>query len=121
MRLDTASERGGVTAELVGETRRRLDKAGHRHVRIVVSGGIDARRIRYFLEAGAPVDAFGVGSAVSAAPAVDFTMDLKEVDGRPVAKLGREAGDYGEPEIEASFPIAARKGRLQSGWAFSTG
>ena len=104
VRLDTASERGGVTAELVGETRRRLDEAGHRHVKIVASGGIDSRRIRYFVEAGAPVDAFGVGSAVSAAPAVDFTMDLKEVDGRPVAKLGREAGITENPGLKRVSP-----------------
>ena len=100
VRLDTASERGGVTAELVAETRRRLDEAGHRNVRIVASGGIDAGRIRYYVEAGAPVDAFGVGSAISAAPAVDYTMDLKEVDGRPVAKLGRVPGISENPRLK---------------------
>ena len=73
-------------------------------MKIVASGGIDSRRIRYFVEAGAPVDAFGVGSAISAAPAVDFTMDLKEVDGRPVAKLGREPGITENPELKRVFP-----------------
>ena len=45
VRLDTPSERGRVTADLVKEVRARLDQAGHEHVKIVVSGGIDVERI----------------------------------------------------------------------------
>ena len=92
VRLDTAAELGGVTADLVKEVRSRLDDAGHGAVRIVVSGGIDADRIVYFRQAGAPIDAFGVGSAISGAPPVDFTADIKEVDGQPRAKRGRRPG-----------------------------
>ena len=92
VRLDTPSERGRVTAELVKEVRARLDLAGHRHVRIVVSGGLDADRIEYFKRAGAPVDSFAVGSAISDAGPIDFTGDLKEIDGRPIAKRGRIPG-----------------------------
>ncbi len=92
VRLDTPSERGRVTAELVEEVRARLDQAGFAHVRIVASGGLDAERIAHFVERGAPVDAFGVGSAISGAPAIDFTADIKEVDGRPLAKRGRIPG-----------------------------
>ena len=58
-------------------------------MKIVVSGGIDTERIGYFRAAAAPVDAFGIGSAISGAPAIDFTADIKEVDGRPLAKRGR--------------------------------
>ena len=61
VRLDTPAERGRVTADLVKEVRARLDQAGHEHVRIVVSGGLDTDRIGYFKEAGAPVDSFAVG------------------------------------------------------------
>ena len=92
VRLDTPSERGRVTAELVKEVRARLDQAGHGHVRIVVSGGLDAERIGYFKQAGAPVDSFAVGSAISDASPIDFTGDLKEIDGRPIAKRGRIPG-----------------------------
>ena len=48
----------------------------------MVSGGLDTERIGYFMEAGAPVDSFAVGSAISDASPVDFTGDLKEIDGR---------------------------------------
>jgi len=46
------------------------------------------------------VDAFGVGSAISAAAAIDFTADIKEVDGRPVAKRGRIPGLTENPRLK---------------------
>ena len=100
VRLDTPSERGRVTPELVKEVRTRLDLAGHADVKIVVSGGIDVDRIGVFKEANAPVDSFAVGSAISKASPIDFTGDLKEVDGRPVAKRGRIPGLSENPRLE---------------------
>ena len=100
VRLDTPSERGRVTADLVKEVRARLDQAGHPAVKIVVSGGLDAERITYFKDAGAPVDSFAVGSAISDASPVDFTGDLKEIDGRPIAKRGRIPGRTDNPRLE---------------------
>ncbi len=92
VRLDTPSERGGVTADLVKETRARLDLAGFKEVKIFVSGGLSAERIRYFIDQRAPVDAFGVGSYISGAKPIDFTADIHQVDGQPVAKRGRIPG-----------------------------
>jgi nicotinate phosphoribosyltransferase len=100
VRLDTPSERGRVTPELVKEVRARLDLAGHEHVKIVVSGGMDEERIGVFKAAGAPVDSFAVGSAISKASPIDFTGDLKEIDGRPVAKRGRIPGRSENPRLE---------------------
>jgi nicotinate phosphoribosyltransferase len=78
----------GVNIPLVERVRSALDAAGHGHVRIVVSGGFDAAKIQSFEEAGAPVDAYGVGSSLLRG-ANDFTADVVEVDGRPCAKVGR--------------------------------
>jgi nicotinate phosphoribosyltransferase len=78
-----------VSIELARRVRAALDDAGHAGVRIVVSGGFDARRITAFEEAGAPVDAYGVGSSLLRG-ANDFTADVVRVDGRPCAKVGRE-------------------------------
>ena len=100
VRLDTPSERGGVTAELVREVRARLDLAGFSHVRIFVSGGIDPERITYFLERGAPVDGFGVGSYISGARPIDFTADLHEIEGKPIAKRGRIPGITPNPRLK---------------------
>ncbi len=99
IRLDTPSERGRVTADLVHEVRARLDQAGHRSVKIVISGGLTPDRIRYFKEAGAPVDSFAVGSYISGATPIDFTGDLKEIDGRPIAKRGRIPGRTESPRL----------------------
>ncbi|MBC7324838.1 MAG: nicotinate phosphoribosyltransferase [Moorella sp. (in: Bacteria)] len=97
VRLDTPSERGGVTPELVREVRYRLDISGYQHVRIFVSGGLTPERIRALSEAGA--DAFGVGSYISGAAPIDMTLDLKEVAGRPVAKRGRLPGIIPNPRL----------------------
>ena len=99
VRLDTPSERGRVTADLVSEVRARLDLAGYGHVRIIVSGGLNPERIGYFKGAGAPVDFFAVGSYISGAKPVDFTGDLKEIDGRAVAKRGRIPGVTPSPRL----------------------
>ena len=99
IRLDTPSERGRVTADLVHEVRARLDQAGFDHVKIVVSGGLSPDRIRYFKESGAPVHSFAVGSYISGATPIDFTGDIKEIDGRPIAKRGRIPGVTESPRL----------------------
>jgi nicotinate phosphoribosyltransferase len=99
IRLDTPSERGRVTAELVTEIRARLDMEGFGHVTIVVSGGLNPERIRYFKDKGAPVGSFAVGSYISGAAPIDFTGDIKEIDGRPIAKRGRIPGVTDSPRL----------------------
>ena len=101
IRLDTPSERGRVTADLVHEVRARLDQEGYQHVRIVISGGLTPDRIRYFKEAGAPVDSYAVGSYISGASPMDFTADIKEIDGRPIAKRGRIPGITESPRLKS--------------------
>jgi nicotinate phosphoribosyltransferase len=100
VRLDTPAERGRVTPDLVRETRAHLDLAGFKEVKIMVSGGLDPERIRYLLESGAPVDGFGVGSYISGAKPIDFTADLHEVEGRPIAKRGRLPGRTPNPRLK---------------------
>ncbi len=110
IRLDTPSERGSVTADLVKEVRARLDQAGHQHVRIVVSGGLTPDRIRHFKEQGAPADNFAVGSYISGASPIDFTGDIKEIDGRPIAKRGRIPGVTPSPRLKPVDLVAWRSG-----------
>lgn len=100
VRLDTPRERGGVTVELVKELRAKLDLAGFSHVGIFVSGGFDATKIRLFVEQQAPVSGFGIGSYITAAPPIDFTADLHEVAGKPVAKRGRLPGITPNPRLK---------------------
>ncbi|HWF36033.1 MAG TPA: quinolinate phosphoribosyl transferase [Solirubrobacteraceae bacterium] len=78
----------GVNPRLVEKVRGALDGAGFTSVKIVVSGGFNAARIREFEAAGVPVDAYGVGSSLIRGEN-DFTADVVEVDGAPRAKVGR--------------------------------
>lgn len=79
----------GVNPQLVWNVRRALDDAGFDHVEIVVSGGFDAEKIRRFEEQGVPVDSYGVGSSLFK-DRYDFTADVVLVEGKPMAKAGRE-------------------------------
>lgn len=97
IRLDTPSERGGVTPDLIREIRARLDMEGYHWVKIFVSGGLKPEKIRILSEAGA--DSFGVGSYISGAPAIDMTMDIKEVEGVAVSKRGRIPGIVENPRL----------------------
>ncbi len=78
----------GVNPRLVWKVRDALDEEGFQHVRIVVSGGFDADKIRAFEDAGVPVDMYGVGSTLVQG-SYDFTADVVEVNGKPLAKVGR--------------------------------
>jgi nicotinate phosphoribosyltransferase len=78
----------GVNVVLTERVRTALDEAGHERVKIVVSGGFDAAKIREFEGLGAPVDAYGVGSSLVRGEN-DFTADVVRVDGRDCAKAGR--------------------------------
>jgi len=100
VRLDTPPERGRVTPGLVREVRARLDLAGFKKVKIFVSGGIDVERIKQFVAEGAPVDGFGVGSYISGARPIDFTADLHEIEGKPIAKRGRIPGITPNPRLK---------------------
>lgn len=78
----------GVNPRLVEKVRGALDGAGFPDVKIVVSGGFTAARIRAFEDQGVPVDAYGIGSSLIRGEN-DFTADVVLLDGRPCAKVGR--------------------------------
>ncbi len=111
VRLDTPRERGRVTPDLVKEVRARLDQAGYSHVKIFVSGGVTPERIRQFAAEGAPVDGYGVGSAISSGPPIDFTADIKVIEGKPIAKRGRIPGITPNPKLK-KVDLAARRKKL---------
>jgi nicotinate phosphoribosyltransferase len=79
----------GVNPQLVRNVRQALDAEGFTHVQITVSGGFDPAKIRRFESEGVPVDSYGVGSSLFAGR-FDFTADIVMVDGKPLAKAGRE-------------------------------
>lgn len=71
----------GVVPQLVRNVREALDANGFDYVKIVASGGFDARKIRQFEEEDVPVDAFAVGSAFfEGTGRFDFTADIVAIE-----------------------------------------
>jgi nicotinate phosphoribosyltransferase len=88
VRLDS-----GELEPLSRQARTILDRAGLPDVRIFASGGLDELEVDRLVQAGAPIDAFGVGTRVGVsadAPYLDSVYKLVEFDGRPVLKLSED-------------------------------
>lgn len=79
----------GVNPTLVHNVRSALNIEGGNHVKIVVSGGFTPEKIRQFELCNVPVDMYGVGSSIIK-NGPDFTADVVLLDGKPMAKKGRE-------------------------------
>lgn len=85
VRLDS-----GDLGELARQARKMLDEAGLQGAKITASGGLDEYGIHELVADDAPIDAFGVGSALSTSsdhPALDIVYKLVDYEGRPVAKF----------------------------------
>jgi nicotinate phosphoribosyltransferase len=88
IRLDS-----GDLLELSKRARRLLDQRGLADVPIFASGNLDEYRIAELVKAGAPIDAFGVGTAMAVsadAPALDVAYKLVEYRGEPRLKTSAE-------------------------------
>ena len=109
------------------EVRAILDEAGLREAKIMASGDLDEYRIRELMRAGAPIDAFGVGTqlATSAdAPSLAAVYKLVEVDisgiKRFTAKFSADKGSLpGAKQVfrEKARDILARSGECGTGEA----
>ncbi len=85
VRLDS-----GDLDHLAREARSLLDEAGLQRAKIFASGGLDEHEVAELLHAGAPVDAFGIGTQMGVSadrPYLDTVYKLVEYDGRPAMKL----------------------------------
>ena len=99
IRIDTPSERGGVTPTMVGELRARMDQMNFKHVEIYISGGLNPTRIKEFQDLDSPVNGYLVGSYISGASPNDFTADIREIEDKAVAKRGRIPGKLDGPRL----------------------
>lgn len=79
----------GVCPQLVFNVREALDKEGFSHVRIMVSGGFNAKRIAEFEKMHVPVNVYAVGSSLFDGN-INFTADIVMADGQAYAKAGRQ-------------------------------
>ncbi|KKE77676.1 MULTISPECIES: nicotinate phosphoribosyltransferase [Bacillaceae] len=78
----------GVNPELIFALRKALDDEGYNHVKIMVSGGFNEKRILEFESKNVPVDMYGVGRSLLNLN-IGFTGDNVLLNGEPEAKQGR--------------------------------
>ncbi len=89
VRFDTPGSRRGNFFRILEEARWELELRGLGHVKFFVSGGIGEEDIPVL---NPVVHGYGIGTAISNAPVVDFAMDIVEIDGKPLAKRGKWSG-----------------------------
>jgi nicotinate phosphoribosyltransferase len=98
VRLDS-----GDIVGLSRQVRAIFDAAGLAGVPIVVSGGLDEHAVEAYLTAGAPIDAFGIGTRMNVsadAPSLDMVYKLVRFDGRDILKLSQDKETWvGEKQI----------------------
>jgi nicotinate phosphoribosyltransferase len=85
VRLDS-----GDLAALSKSARQMLDDAGFSYIKIIASNQLDEYLIRSFLEQKAPIDAFGVGTALVTGKgegALDGVYKLAQINNKPTMKL----------------------------------
>lgn len=97
----------GDLIELSKQVRRVLDDGGLAATRIHVSGGLDERQMSKMLAADAPIDGFGIGTALvtsSDAAALDCAYKLQEYAGTPRRKLSPGKSTWpGRKQVWRSF------------------
>lgn len=84
VRLDS-----GDIATLAQRSRAILDAAGCKEISIFASGNMDEYQVQSLIDAGAPIDGFGIGTSLvtsSDAPSLDAVYKLQEYAGRPRRK-----------------------------------
>lgn len=107
VRLDS-----GDLVALSRDVRRILDEAGLGYVRIFASGGLDEDEVARCLAAGAPIDAFGVGTRMNVsadAPYLDIAYKLVHYAGRNVLKLSEGKKTWAGPKQVHRFRDAAAR------------
>jgi nicotinate phosphoribosyltransferase len=122
VRLDS-----GDFDQLSRQVRAILDEAGLRDAKIMASGDLDEYRIRDLVTAGAPIDAFGVGTQLSTsadAPHMSSVYKMVEVEvcgiKRFTAKYSEDKGSLpGAKQVfrEKARDILARSGECGTGEA----
>ena len=106
IRLDS-----GDLLELSLKARSELNRSGLGGVQIFASGGLDEFGIEALLDAGAPIDGFGVGTKVGVsadAPWTDCVYKLVEYDGQPTLKLSSQKQTLPGPKQVFRFYDGAR-------------
>jgi nicotinate phosphoribosyltransferase len=109
VRLDS-----GDLASLSRNVRKILDDGGCTQIGIFASGGLDEHAVAALIEAGAPIDGFGIGTSLDAstdAPTLDCAYKLQAYAGRPRRKLSPGKATW--PGAKQIFRSYDARGRME--------
>ena len=110
IRLDS-----GDLAYLAKQSRKMLDDAGLKYVKIAASNQLDEFVIKSLLEQQAPIDTFGVGtSLVTGSPdaALDGVYKLSSSGGKPRLKISESFAKVTIPHKKQVYRLSNEKGEL---------
>ena len=113
IRLDS-----GNLLDLSRRARRLLDRAGRKDVKIFASGDLDEYRIEKLIEHRAPIDAFGVGTAMvtsADAPSLDVVykvVETVEPDGSRTYPFKLSSDKSTRPGAKQVFRRRGKRGNL---------
>ncbi len=97
IRVDTPSSRRGNLPSILREIREELNNRDFNDVGIFVSGGLDECSLK---ELNPYADGYGIGTSLSNAPTINFSLDIVEIKGKLVSKKGKVAGEKEVLECE---------------------
>jgi len=97
IRVDTPSSRRGNLPSILREIREELNNRDFNDVGIFVSGGLDECSLK---ELNPYADGYGIGTSLSNAPTINFSLDIVEIEGKLVSKKGKVAGEKQVLECE---------------------
>ncbi len=103
----------GDLARAARNVRQILDQGDCGAIQIVLSGGLDEQQLQRMLEAGTPVDAFGVGTDLMVSqdtPALDMAYKLASYGGEPRRK--RSPGKATLPGRKQVYRLRAASGEF---------
>ncbi len=109
VRLDS-----GDILELSKNVRRLLDQEGFPDIQIFVSGSMDEFSIHKLLDAGAPIDGFGIGTRLDTsddAPYLECAYKLTEYGGIP--RMKKSAGKVSYPGKKQVFRSYDKNGQMK--------
>jgi nicotinate phosphoribosyltransferase len=90
--VEAEEERNKITPDLLKRVRGQLDLAGFPRVKIFVAGAVSPSDPVWWQQERAPLDGLFAGENLASSLPVPFAVELKESDGKPIARRGLTPG-----------------------------
>lgn len=92
--------RNEITTTTLKQIRAQLDLAGFPRIKIFVYGALAPTDIARWLDETAPLDGVFVSDSIALASLIPFSIELKESDGKPLARRGLVPGTTPSPRLK---------------------